>query len=359
MKIFAETLHLNTVKIRYFARLIGLIVSTFPVFSHRRMYYRELEHAKLTALKIRKFKWNKTMHITESHKILFRWWLNTYTQNVPHFYGMKPIQMTLEVDASLRGWGCHLVSVGNVGAQFSLEEAHHSINTKELLAVKYALQTYKHQLYDVHFVLKSDSTTCLHDLRVLGSMKNRFRNELVKEIWTLLTDIKAQVTLSYINTRINKVTDENSRFFSNPLTEWEIQFLHKRYPQMNFDLFSSLLNQKMDHFLSRYPSPGCEIVDCFSFDWNTVVGYAFPPPILLLKSLVYVKTSKVSSVFFLIPVFERSVWYPLLQEMLVEPLLFLPRSTAKKLTLPFETNIKQHPLVNTMGMAFAHLLGNC
>ena len=125
---------------------------------------------------------------------------------------------------------------------------------------------------------------------------------------------------------------------------------------MNFDLFSSHLSNKFLRFASWFATPRCEIVNCFSFDWNSVIGYAFPPTSLLLKSLAYVKISRVSSVFFMIPMFYNAVWYLLMRE--VEPPLLLLKDTAAKLTLPFKSDIKYHPLKNSMQMAFIHLSGN-
>ena len=224
------------------------------------------------------------------------------------------------------------------------------------------METYKEILRGKHFVLKCDSVTALLDLRCLGTMKNEFRDKIVKEIWTLLYSINAQVTLSYINTSKNVIADENSRIFHSPTTEWQLdqgtfEFIRQRVPLMNFDLFSSHLNKKFKRFASWFPMPGCEVVNCFSFDWYTVIGYAYPPHSLLLKSLAFVKISRISSVYFIIPYFEKSVWFPLMQELLVEPPLMLPRKTAKLLTLPFKSDIKSHPLRNSMRMAFVHLSG--
>ena len=161
------------------------------------------------------------MHVSQSDRSLLTWWLNTYKENKPHFYGMRKISGTIETDSSLTGWGVNIrnsqsISISSTGSHFGTVDMSHSINTKELLAIKYGIQTYKQLLTDKHFVLKSDSVTALADLRKMGTMKNKFRDSLVKEIQTELMAMNSQLTLSYIHTSQNKIADEYSR------VEWSV-----------------------------------------------------------------------------------------------------------------------------------------
>ena len=65
IKTFSKAVTEKRVKIREFARWIGLCISILPCFPHGKMKYRQLEHSKLAALKATCFKWNKTMSISE------------------------------------------------------------------------------------------------------------------------------------------------------------------------------------------------------------------------------------------------------------------------------------------------------
>ena len=169
LKIFKTALTLTTIKIRHMARLIGLAVAMFPCFPHGKMYYRELEHSKLKALKMRRYKWNKTMTISNTDREALKWWYSTFKKNNPHHFDTHPIEGYLETDSSLQGWGYHLLSqncssVDSTGSCFGHADTHHPINNKELLAIKYGISTYKQFMANKHFVLKSDSVTALHDL---------------------------------------------------------------------------------------------------------------------------------------------------------------------------------------------------
>ena len=179
VEIFTECMSHTSMKIRTFAKSIGLAVATFLCFPQGKMFHRDLEKSKLNALKIQKFKWGKTMHISQCDRKLLLWWLNTFRRNIPFCYAMRKISYTLETDSSLVGWGCNLVNVSDTGSQFSSKLMHHSINTKEILAVKYSVETYKEILRGKHFVLKCDSVTALLDLHCLGTMKNEFRDKIV------------------------------------------------------------------------------------------------------------------------------------------------------------------------------------
>ena len=80
-------------------------------------------------------------------------------------YVPRPVSAVMESNASLKGWGINFYSVGHTGFHFSAQDAHIPINTKEMLAVKYGLETYISHLTGKHLLLKCDSVTVLSDLR--------------------------------------------------------------------------------------------------------------------------------------------------------------------------------------------------
>ena len=119
VKTFQTALSLKTVKIRVFAKWIGLCISILPCFPEGRLRYRNLEHAKLQALRARGFRWDKTMPVTSADHVTLAWWLKTITHNKPHMFAMVPISLTLWSDASLQGWGIALDSGERTGFRFS------------------------------------------------------------------------------------------------------------------------------------------------------------------------------------------------------------------------------------------------
>ena len=77
------------------------------------------------------------------------WIINSLAKFNGCFFGEHPIDIFIECDASLAGWGA---SCGGQSAndQWSLLEARNHINYLELLAALYALQAFVPNLRDVH-----------------------------------------------------------------------------------------------------------------------------------------------------------------------------------------------------------------
>ena len=83
------------------------------------------------------------------------------------------------------------------------------------------------------------------------------------------------------------------------------------------------------------PTPGCSHVDAFTYDWNLIVPYCFPPFSLYLKCFNHIRTARVHKAYFIIPWHPTAVWFPLMLSMLVKDPVFLPKNTGKRLYLPF------------------------
>ena len=362
IKIFSSAVKCRKVQIKEFAQWIGLCISILPCFPHGKMHYRQSEHSKLSALRKNHFKWDKTMHVSDSDIKTLHWWLQVVNNNKPHVFRVLPISAFLSTDSSDFGWGCCLNSSKTAESHFSHSDAQHQINSKELLAVYYSVKTFQSDLAGHHFLLKSDSTTALADLRKMGSMCSKFRDNLVQKIFTLLDKIKANISVSFIRGCWNTVADEKSRVFTSETSEWALaddtfQIVKSLAPDMDYDLFASHLNNKFPDFCSWFPTPGCHHTDAFTFDWNSRVCYCFPPSSLYLKCFDYIRTSRVERVYFVVPWQETAVWFPLMINLLVDHPHFLPNNTAKKLFLPFPSKIQGHPLRWHLRLTFVHLSG--
>ena len=77
-----------------------------------------------------------------------------------NYFGPRPVDITIECDASLVGWGA--LSHGEVaqGRWSELEISNH-INYLELLAAFYALQAFVGHKRNIHVRLKVDNSTAL------------------------------------------------------------------------------------------------------------------------------------------------------------------------------------------------------
>ena len=250
IQTFSMALWLRKVQIRQFARWIGLCISILPCFPAGKMHYRCLEHEKLQALRMRGFKWGKTMHVSDRARLTFPWWLNVVNINKPHVFHIPPISMEFSSDASDLGWGIAFNKGERTGFRFAEKDMHHPINSKELLAIYYGILSFKDKIAGHHLLIRSNSTTAIADMKKIGSMCSTFRDSLVKDIYSVLSEISTHVSLTFVCGVFNQEADEKSRVFTSETSEWSLpqdifSNLLELAPDMGIDLFASHLNKKL------------------------------------------------------------------------------------------------------------------
>eukprot|EP00794_Sanderia_malayensis_P013238 gene13238-14596_t len=86
------------------ARILGLMVSSFPAVQYGRLHYRDLEMDKTEALKINKGNYKGIMSISQKGKENLQWWLNNIEDSLCNIC-QPPVDIMLYSDASLTGWG--------------------------------------------------------------------------------------------------------------------------------------------------------------------------------------------------------------------------------------------------------------
>ena len=146
-------------KIRYVARVIGKLISCFPVLPLGRCYYRCLERDKSSNLNRNGFKFDKKMKLSWQSKKELLWWMN----NLPNCAApidRGPVSAVLFVDSSNYGWGCYFPPFFTGGFFDDLEYAQ-TINTKETLAIWLGILSFLPYLTNHHLLIRSDSTTAV------------------------------------------------------------------------------------------------------------------------------------------------------------------------------------------------------
>ena len=140
---------------------------------------------------------------------------------------------------------------------------------------------------------------------------------------------------------------------TNKLTEFSchqdtVKFI-KFLPEFscNIDLYSSHLNHILPVFTSFMPCPGAIITDCFNLCWADYVGFLHPPTRLILRCLPKMEQDKVWLIQGIFPVQPLAPWWENLKMHMVTKPVLLPKNTAKKLRLPWDSSIS-HPLWLTM-----------
>ena len=117
---------------REVARVNGLLVSSFSAVDYGKLFYRNLERAKIEVLKDFRGNFDAFIHITSEMKLDLFWWIeNIYAQFRIIARGNPDI--TMQTDASMIGWGAVLESKETSG-RWSITEAKKHINCLEMLS---------------------------------------------------------------------------------------------------------------------------------------------------------------------------------------------------------------------------------
>ena len=114
----------------------------------------------------------------------------------------------------------------------------------------------------------------------MGGIKSKKMNGFAKNIWEWYISRDIWIFVDHIPGRFN-IADVESRKFDDNI-EWKLDItvfdrLVGLWGKPDFDLFATRLNTQLQRFSSWKPDPESELVNAFSFIWNQLFYYIFPP----------------------------------------------------------------------------------
>jgi len=89
--------------IREVAKVLGLIVASFPGVAYGPLHYRYLERGKTTALKTNKWNFDAKMSISNQPRKELTWWIDSI-ETASNSINRGEVDITLTSDASKQGW---------------------------------------------------------------------------------------------------------------------------------------------------------------------------------------------------------------------------------------------------------------
>lgn len=125
--------------IRELSTAICNLVASFPAVPHGKLFYRQLENEKITALKEARGQFDAEIRLSDLALSDLQWWLsNISSSKAPITRGQA--DLIIETDASLKGWGCNCQSLNmSAGGPWKQTEANYHINILELQAVYFCI----------------------------------------------------------------------------------------------------------------------------------------------------------------------------------------------------------------------------
>ncbi|XP_074102142.1 uncharacterized protein LOC141529496 [Cotesia typhae] len=268
----------GTVKIRDFAKVIGLIVACCPAVEYSLLHCRSFEKAKIRSLEKSGGCFDAVMVIPKSTRRDWDWWLKTLP-NASKKVRNNQYERTVYSDASLSGWGafCEGESANGLWRQ---EERMLHINHLELKAALIALKCFAADLRDTDILIRVDNTTTMAYINRMGGVRYAELHKLACELWDWCEDRKLWIYASYIPSKENVEADRSSRI-DNSDAEWELadyafEKIVKRFGKLKIDLFASRINTKYRVYCSWKRDPNAFAFDAFTVTSSSPGCKAYP-----------------------------------------------------------------------------------
>ena len=347
-----------TPKIRDVARVLGMLVSSFPGVQYGPLFYRSLEYDKIMALKTAKGNYEKSMTLSDSAIVDIKWWIKNVKSSFKHICCHK-IGATLYTDASKTGWGAVLDGRKTFGGWNEIEKEQH-INYLELKAVYFGLRSLCNNRNHDHVRLMIDNTTAVHNINNMGTIKSQICNGIVKDIWNWAMKQGIWLSAAHIPGKQNIIADAESR---RNVTSAEWMLNRKIYLQVTdhlsfdpkIDLFASRLNYQISKYVSYKPNPEAFAIDAFSLDWSLLDFYAFPPFSLINKVLQKIIEEGARGIV-IVPDWPTQVWYPKFMSLLIAQPMILYHSK-ELLEMPGK-QMEIHPFQRKLSLLVGLLSGS-
>ena len=205
--------------------------------------------------------------------------------------------------------------------------------------------------------MKIDNSTAIAYINKMGGTKYQQLNDVAYDIWASCELRRLWIFATYIPSKENTEADMASRV-DNIDIEWELspqafREIWNRFGEMEVDLFATRKNSKCKYFCSWHKDPEALCIDAFTFKWDSLNFFAFPPFSLILRTLRKIQIDQACGVL-VVPDWRAQPWYPLWLSMLQSPPIFF-QPAADLLIAPCRSI--QHPLAGKLTLMAGRLSG--
>ena len=259
-------------------------------------------------------------------EVLTRPWRDTaWLRQGAQMHPLAP-QLTLVTDASRHGWGGYLGSQEVSGVWDELHQSYH-INVLELKAILFCLQKLEKSVRKQVVLVLSDNVTAVHYINKQGGTHSRLLNNTAVELLMWCQERAISLSARHILGSLNVLADQLSRIQIDP-KEWTLSAkvtaeIFRLWGTPQVDLFANRWTHRLPSFCSPCPDQDAWQVDALSIDWTGLVGYAYPPGVLVPKILEKMEVQP-CELLLVAPLWPSRNWYPSLLALSTEPPRMLP-----------------------------------
>ena len=303
----------HSCSIRELASVIGLIISVFPAIRPAKLHFRELERAKVDALRDNQGNYDAIVTLPELAKHELSWFMrHSHTYNGTKL--VKPSTViTLTTDASLSGWGV-VSERGHTKGTWSHDEKFQHINWLELSAIWLGSKCFVRS-HHAYVKVLCDNAAAVAYLNNLGG-PSRSLHTVACKIWEWCITHECVIEAFHIPGKLNTLADSLS-WDHQRILEWKLHlevlwWICQSLFTPSIDLFASRLNYQVPTYVSWQPDPGEKAIDAFSLHWKDTSPYMFPPFSLIGRVLKKLTRDAVATAIILTPWWPTAHWYPVL-----------------------------------------------
>ena len=193
-----------------------------------------------------------------------------------------------------------------------------------------------------------DNTTAVY---YINGTHSRKLMELTSQMWEWSLERKIFLLAEHLPGKLNIIADRESRMMGDSsegnLDPAVFHQIMKVIGPCEVDLFASRLSMQLPRYMSWKPDPGSIATAALSQPWREIRGYAFPPFSLIGRCLSKIRREEVPFLILVAPVWPTQPWFAVLQSMLCQRPILLPRHLA---LLRNHSN-KPHPLIHQLHVA--------
>ena len=296
-KLCRQVLESTTVSVRKPPALIGNLTASIQAVLPAPLHYRSLQCVK--NLKIKEtLDYELVVQVTQEAKVDLKWWLdhlvkwNGRSRLAPHW------EMTIQTDASCKGWGAVCNNV-RIGGPWLTQESHFHINILELMAIQNAVKSFLQNKSNTHVLIQTDNKTALTYLNRMEGCISQPCSQVAIAIWEWCLERSIILHSEFIPGKDNLIADWESRHHHDS-SSWMLnphifQILMSKTQMCTIDLFANRTNAQLTNYMSWFPDPEAMAVNALIQPWDQVKGYAFPPFSLIGKCLQKVRDEILTS----------------------------------------------------------------
>ena len=136
------------------------------------------------------------------------------------------------------------------------------------------------------------------------------------------------LTADYLPGKENVVADQESRVLKDA-SDWKLnpqifRRISKKWGPFSIDLFAARHNKQVPTYFGWRPDPEAAAVNAMVQEWSALTPYAFPPFVLIGRTLLKMNQDQVSDGCLIVPLWRAQPWFPLLLEMTTDFPVVIP-----------------------------------